>query len=591
MILDSEQFLPVVSLFCGAGGLDTGFLQRGFKPIIALDSNEAACETYKYNYPSTHVIRRDLALLPKGYILERLAELPRPLRPVGVIGGPPCQAFSVSNGHKKPNDPRARLSEHYASLLSELNEEFELDFFVFENVLGLLHEEHDVQFRNIKDLLASAGFWILEGELDAQDFRVAQSRRRLFLVGFNKKKYPLVQFEFPQGNSAHPRTVRNLLEHLPEPLYFQRGASSQTIPFHQNHWCMAPKSKRFRDGRLLEGQVNGRAFRVLKWDRPSWTVAYGHREVHIHPAGQRRLSVYEAMLLQGFPREYRLMGTLSDQIRLVSDAVPPPLASALAESIRDVLPRLRQLAQCRFDRQRMLSHKIFWNSRQDVSSERAPAFLRNFFIRYARKHLRKFPWRRKKTKEFHLLIAEVLLVQTKAEDVARIWPLLIKRYEKPSDLASAKRSDLKALLRPLGLQNQRAKALHTIARVLVKRHQGEVPRDVAQLLSLPHVGLYTAAAVASFSFGKRVPIVDTNVLRVLGRITGSKIDRDLRRSKKIWAFAWSALPEKNVQLHNYGILDFAAQVCTRDPNCSSCPLRRKCAFGKSRKSIQSDPRL
>ena len=171
MTLDSEQLLPVVSLFCGAGGLDTGFLHAGFKPIIALDCSGAACETYKYNYPSTHVIRRNLALLPKGYILERLSELPSPLRPVGVIGGPPCQAFSLSNGHKRPNDPRARLSEHYASLLAELNEEYELDFFVFENVPGLLHEEHDAQFRNIKDLLASAGFWILEGELDAQDFR------------------------------------------------------------------------------------------------------------------------------------------------------------------------------------------------------------------------------------------------------------------------------------------------------------------------------------------------------------------------------------------------------------------------------------
>jgi len=585
MIPDSEQFLPVVSLFCGAGGLDTGFLHAGFKPVIALDCNEAACETYKYNYPSSHVIRRDLALLPKGYILERLAELPRALRPVGVIGGPPCQAFSLSNGHKRPNDPRARLSEHYASVLAELNQEYELDFFVFENVLGLRHEEHDAQFRNIKELLASAGFWILEGELDAKDFRVAQSRRRLFVVGFNKKKYPVVQFEFPQGHSAHPKTVRDILEHLPEPLYFYRGASSHTIPFHQNHWCMAPKSKRFRNGRLVEGQVDGRAFRVLNWDRPSWTVAYGHREVHIHPAGRRRLSVYEAMLLQGFPKDYRLLGTLSDQIRLVSDAVPPPLAAALAGSIRDVLPRLRELAQCRFNRQRMLSHKIFWNSRQDASSERAPAFLTNFFTRYARKHFRKFPWRRKKTKEFHLLIAEVLLAQTKAEDVARVWPLIIKRYEKPKDLASAKRSVLVALLRPLGLQNQRAKALQTIARVLVERHHGEVPHDVAQLLSLPHVGLYTATAVASFSFGKRVPIVDTNVLRVLGRITGGKIDQDLRRSRRIWALAWGALPVKNVELHNYGILDFAAQVCTRDPICSRCPLRRKCAFGNARRSI------
>jgi DNA (cytosine-5)-methyltransferase 1 len=96
---------------------------------------------------------------------------------------------------------------------------------------------------------------------------------------------------------------------------------------------MVPRSDRFFDGSLKEGDLKGRPFRVLKWDAPSWTVAYGHREVHVHPSATRRLSVFEAMLLQGFPRGYELCGTLSDQIRLVSDAVPPPVAEALANSI------------------------------------------------------------------------------------------------------------------------------------------------------------------------------------------------------------------------------------------------------------------
>jgi DNA (cytosine-5)-methyltransferase 1 len=100
---------------------------------------------------------------------------------------------------------------------------------------------------------------------------------------------------------------------------------------------MAPRSKKFDNGFLKEGEVKGRAFRVLAWDEPSWTVAYGHREVHVHPSGKRRLSVYEAMLLQGYPPDYRLMGTLSDQIRLVSDAVAPPVAAALARRINEVL--------------------------------------------------------------------------------------------------------------------------------------------------------------------------------------------------------------------------------------------------------------
>ena len=97
---------------------------------------------------------------------------------------------------------------------------------------------------------------------------------------------------------------------------------------------MRPRSSRFSNGTLKQGEIRGRPFRVLDWDEPSWTVAYGHREVHIHPNGKRRLSVYEAMLLQGFPPEYVLSGTLSDQIRMVSDAVAPPVAKALAQAIR-----------------------------------------------------------------------------------------------------------------------------------------------------------------------------------------------------------------------------------------------------------------
>ena len=90
----NQQSLPVVSLFSGAGGLDLGFMQSGFTPILALDKEDAACLTYMRNHPSVRVLKQDLSSIPKGYILERIAELPVAAKPVGVIGGPPCQAFS-----------------------------------------------------------------------------------------------------------------------------------------------------------------------------------------------------------------------------------------------------------------------------------------------------------------------------------------------------------------------------------------------------------------------------------------------------------------------------------------------------------------
>jgi DNA (cytosine-5)-methyltransferase 1 len=102
---------------------------------------------------------------------------------------------------------------------------------------------------------------------------------------------------------------------------------------------MKPKSSKFQNGSLVEGHNGGRSFRVLSWKKPSWTVAYGNREIHIHPSGKRRLSIYEAMLLQGFPKRYQLFGTLTEQVKQVSDAVPPPLAAALARSLRQFLKK------------------------------------------------------------------------------------------------------------------------------------------------------------------------------------------------------------------------------------------------------------
>lgn len=337
----ASDIFPVISLFSGCGGLDAGFEMAGFTPVFALDIKSAACKTFKANHPFAHVVRADLSKKTPRYVIERLGELPDDAKPVGVIGGPPCQAFSVGNGNKRDDDPRAKLSEKYAEVLKELNDHYALDFFVFENVVGLKHKKHAETFARFKRLFKRAGFNIFETELNAADFGVAQTRKRVFVVGFNTK-YHLKEFEFPKPKRSTQKTVRQVIEGLPQPKYFKRGLSSHDISFHPNHWCMRPKSRKFKDGELKPGQIKGRPFRVLNWDKPSWTVAYGNREVHVHPNGRRRLSVYEAMLLQGFPGAYLLAGNLSEQIRLISDAVPPPLAHALAGAISRQLTSLKR---------------------------------------------------------------------------------------------------------------------------------------------------------------------------------------------------------------------------------------------------------
>ncbi len=209
--------------------------------------------------------------------------------------------------------------------------------------------------------------------------------------------------------------------------------------------------------------------------------------------------------------------------------------------------------------------------------------LRRFFAWFARTHYRPFPWRSSSTTPFGILIAEVLLRQTKADDVVPVWRELMRRFPTPDRLRRVSNRVLAAALRPLGLQNQRAGALRALAATLVRKHDGGVPRSLAELLALPHVGMYSASAVHSFAFGARVPIVDSNIIRFLARLTGIALPRDVRRSPSAWSLAWAALPRRNIALHNYGLLDFTGLVCTpRAPRCPECGLRMHCAFAQRR---------
>ena len=328
----------VLSLFSGAGGLDLGFRWAGYDVRVAIDKDEAATNTYQRNHPSAATHSRDLSHTRASEIARLWTEACPESAPVGVIGGPPCQAFSGGNAHPSDDDERRDLPVRYAKLLKGLNHEFSLDFFVFENVTGLLWPRHRRYYAALLEMFKEAGFRLWPVVLDAQHFGVPQRRKRLFVVGLNRRRFKQGDLKVP-GQDTHSAvsTVRQAIEHLPDPMHFRRELSPDLIPYHPNHWTMVPRSPKFNSGLLRGRHVNGRSFRVLRWDQPSWTISFGHREVHVHPSGDRRLSVFEAMLLQGFPRDYELVGTLSDQIRLVSDAVPPPLAFGVARTIRRYL--------------------------------------------------------------------------------------------------------------------------------------------------------------------------------------------------------------------------------------------------------------
>lgn len=329
----------LLSLFCGSGGLDCGFRRVGFETILALDSCPDAVRTFNLNAKREIAQEADLSCLKPAKFLSLI---PSSAQPIGLIGGPPCQGFSRGNVCADSNDPRNLLPFRYASLLAAANRKYRLHFFVFENVAGLSSPKHASRFTKIRAKLRSAGFNLFQAELNASDFSVPQRRRRLFIVGLNVDLYPGVEFVFPAGTDVR-QTVSDAIAGLPVPQFYTRSLTPETIPFHPNHWTMVPKSGKFTTG----GSPNGRSFRQIRWDEVSPTVAYGNREVHIHPDGGRRLSVLEAMLLQGFPREYRLTGSLSSQITQVSNAVPPPVAKAIAAKIKSLLDERAHTCQAR----------------------------------------------------------------------------------------------------------------------------------------------------------------------------------------------------------------------------------------------------
>ncbi len=327
---------PVLSLFSGSGGLDCGFESAGFNPLLAIDINPAAIATYGRNHPDATTATLDLGKVAPEAILDLWDNTTGGAQLAGIIGGPPCQGFSSSNVHQSDSDPRRKLLRNYASIIKIFADRRGLEFFVLENVPGLNHSKHKPLLAEVAKTAAAAGFNVYDGVLDAGKFGVPQHRKRLIMVGINAKRYPAARLTLPEGHSTPP-SVESAIAGLPEPVYCAQGLEPDVIPCHPNHIAMVPRSPKFTNGSLSPGNSGGLSFKVLAWDAPSYTVAYGHNEVHIHPGCHRRLSIYEAMLLQGFPHSYQLLGTFTEQVRLVSDAVPPSMAKGIAKSIIQTL--------------------------------------------------------------------------------------------------------------------------------------------------------------------------------------------------------------------------------------------------------------
>lgn len=198
----------------------------------------------------------------------------------------------------------------------------------------------------------------------------------------------------------------------------------------------------------------------------------------------------------------------------------------------------------------------------------------NELLEWSKGNLRKFPWRTT-SDPYKILIAELLLRRTFAAKVEPIYETFVSEYPDFDAVAAADDDELREIIRPLGLQNQRVNVLRKVAGRLRDRPIQSAP---SELMNVPHVGKYAAHAVSCFGYGQAQPIFDTNVQRVYGRVFDLDQSRD-QRDEEQWAFAEDILPEEDAQTYNLALLDFAAEICTaQSPACDKCFARRYCDY-------------
>jgi DNA (cytosine-5)-methyltransferase 1 len=338
-----ERALTAVSLYSGAGGMDLGFVRAGFKVLWANDVDDLACRTYAENI-GEHITCGDLESV----------SLPTDAAPDTVIGGPPCQGFSVI-GRMDPGDPRSRHLSRFLDVVEQLRPRA----FVLENVKALAVSRRwaltrDELIRRSREL----GYRTRLSVLNAADFDVPQARERMFLIGIRETDPP----EVLPTTADRPPTVRDALKSLPP--FGQPGndttCRAKVIPASTP--VLRPNA--YRGSLLFNGSgrpldldapaktlpaaMGGNATPIVDQEELAhgaspWVVEYhahllaGGMPVEQAPTRMRRITVEEAAVLQSFPPGYRFHGTRIAQYRQIGNAVPPNLAQYVAAALRDVL--------------------------------------------------------------------------------------------------------------------------------------------------------------------------------------------------------------------------------------------------------------
>jgi A/G-specific adenine glycosylase len=215
-----------------------------------------------------------------------------------------------------------------------------------------------------------------------------------------------------------------------------------------------------------------------------------------------------------------------------------------------------------------------------VSTGAAPERLHHRVLEWYALSARDLPWRRPDATPWGIFVSEVMLQQTPVARVEPVWRAWLERWPTPADLAADAPGEAVRAWGRLGYP-RRALRLHAAAAAMTSHHAGAVPATEADLLALPGVGTYTAAAVATFAFGQRTTVVDTNVRRVLARVVAGEEYAAPSPTRAELTVAAGLVPADATEARTWsvGVMELGALVCSaRSPRCSECPVADLCAW-------------
>lgn len=327
--------MGLISLFSGAGGLDTGFENAGFRTIVANEFDARICPTYRANHPNVNLIEGDIRHVDVDVFPEH---------PDGIIGGPPCQSWSEGGSLRGIDDPRGQLFYEYIRIL-RVTQPY---FFVAENVSGMLAPRHAKAVQEFLQLFAECGYNVNLKMLNANDFDVPEDRDRVFYIGF-RQDLQIDDFAYPNPLDKKP-TLRDAIWDL-------KDNAIPALPGNKTNGnaCIVPNHEFFNGG---FSSIYMSRNRVRSWDEPGFTVQASGRQCQLHPQAPkmeklgpnaqrfvpgheeeyRRLTVREVARVQTFPDNYQFIyEDVNYGYKMIGNAVPVNLAYHVAMSIRRTL--------------------------------------------------------------------------------------------------------------------------------------------------------------------------------------------------------------------------------------------------------------